>query len=217
MSLHEASQPNPWLSIPWEDYEGHMSHPAVKQSPFLSEIFHDALHNYKPETVAILGCATGNGFEHIDPVVSKRVTAVDLNPEYLDIVQNRFGSKIPGLHCICQDVVKCELEARSYDLIHCALIFEYLDPSPLIEKISLWVRHKGILVVVLQLPSPKSGSVTRTEFKSLKRLEPIMKLIEPEYLKRQCFDAGFVEIRAYVETLVSGKAFFIGHYRKLDD
>jgi hypothetical protein len=73
------------------------------------------------------------------------------------------------------------------------------------------------LVVVLQLPSPKSGSVTRTEFKSLKRLEPIMKLIEPEYLKRQCFDAGFVEIRAYVETLVSGKAFFIGHYRKLDD
>ncbi len=215
MTQQEELVPNPWLSIPWEDYEGHMAHPAVKQSQFLSEVFRDALRKYMPETIAILGCATGNGFEHIDPCVNKRVVAVDINPRYLDILQDRFQSLIPGLECICADVVTCELEAELYDLVHCALIFEYLEPGSLIEKINLCLRKDGILVVVLQLPSPKSGRVTKTEFKSLKRLEPIMRLVEPEYLKGLLDEAGFVESQAYTKTLETEKEFYIGHYRKL--
>jgi hypothetical protein len=28
----------------------------------------------------VLGCATGNGFEHIDPLVTRRVVEIDINP-----------------------------------------------------------------------------------------------------------------------------------------
>jgi SAM-dependent methyltransferase len=214
MPQHEASKLSPWLTIPWEDYEGHMSHPTVKQSQFLSEVFCEILDQYEPESIAVLGCSTGNGFEHIDPDVCSRVTAVDINPNYLKILQDRFQSKIPGLECICQDVAICELEESSYDLIHCALLFEYLEPQRLIEKIKLWLCRCGVLTVVLQLPSLKSGRVTETEFTSLKRLEPIMRLVEPAYLKMLLDEIGFVESQAYTETLESMKEFHIGHYRK---
>jgi SAM-dependent methyltransferase len=215
MPRHEAPEPNPWLTIPWQDYEGHMSHPAVKQSQFLSAVFHDAIRNYEPESLVALGCATGNGFEYIDPNVCKRVVAVDINHKYLDVLQDRFRSLIPGLECICDDVVACELETGGYDLAHCALIFEYLEPRNLINKIKHWLRQGGVLVVVLQLPSPKSGRVTKTQFKSLKRLETIMRLVEPGHLKRLLDEVGFVERLAYTETLESMKEFYVGHYRKL--
>jgi len=215
MPQHEAPKLNPWLTIPWQDYEGHMAHPSVKQSQFLSGVFRDAIHEYEPESLVALGCATGNGFEHIDPNVNKRVVAVDINRKYLDILQDRFQALVPSLECICGDVVTCELEAGGYDLAHCALIFEYLEPRSLINKIKCWLRQGGVLVVVLQLPSQKSGRVTKTQFKSLKRLETIMRLVEPEYLGMLLNEAGFVETQGYVETLESMKEFYIGHYRKL--
>jgi SAM-dependent methyltransferase len=215
MPQYETPKPNPWLAIPWQDYEGHMSHPAVKQSQFLSEVFGDAIHKYEPESLVALGCATGNGFEHIDPNVSKRVVAVDINHKYLDILKDRFQSLIPGLECICDDVVTCELEAKGYDLVHCALIFEYLEPRSLINKIKRWLRQGGVLVVVLQLPSLNSRRVTKTQFKSLQRLETIMRLIEPEHLRRLLDAVGFVESQAYTETLESMKEFYVGYYRRL--
>jgi hypothetical protein len=110
--------------------------------------------------------------------------------------------------------VACDLKIGSYDLVHCALIFEYLNPSILIEKIRMWLRMEGILVVVLQLPSVNLGNVSHTEFRSLEMLNPIMKLVDPEYLKLVVEESGFMEIRTYRETLPSTKEFFIGHYRK---
>lgn len=214
MAQANGKAPNPWLTIPWEDYEGHMAHPTVGQTQFLSNVFRQALHQFQPESIAVFGCATGNGFEHIDPDVCSRVTAVDINPGYLDILQDRFQPTIPGLECICEDVVTCDLKIGAYDLVHCALIFEYLEPRILIEKIRIWLRVGGILVVVLQLPSAKVGNVSPTEFRSLERLNPIMKLVDPEYLKKVLEESGFGEIRAFRETLPSAKEFFIGHYRK---
>lgn len=153
---------NPWLDIPWQDYEGHMAHTNVRQSQFLSDVFRGVLREYKPNSIAVLGCATGNGFEHLDPAVIHRVTAVDINPYYLEILNMRFGSEISGLELICDDLATCELEAEAYDLVYCALIFEYLEPRSIIEKIALWLRPHGKFVVVLQLPSKKQGKISET-------------------------------------------------------
>jgi hypothetical protein len=56
---------NPWLSIPAADYEAHMADPAVRQTPFLDAVFARALAAHRPQTVAILGCATGTGLGHL--------------------------------------------------------------------------------------------------------------------------------------------------------
>ena len=74
---------NPWLSIPIDDYEGHMGSPAVAQLQPLSELFAGVLASSRPKSLAVFGCAAGNGFEHIDPSITERVVGVDINPAYL--------------------------------------------------------------------------------------------------------------------------------------
>jgi SAM-dependent methyltransferase len=205
---------NPWLTIPWEDYEGHMSSSNVRQSQFLSDVFRKVLAQYRPLSVAVLGCATGNGFEYIDPDATRKVTGVDINPHYLEVLRSRFGSTLSGLDLICADLVACDLEGEAYDLVHCALVLEYLDPGTVIQKAATWLRSQGILVVVLQLPSEKMSKVSETRYKSLERLSPIMNLFEPEELRDLATGAGLAEVESCKEVLQSGKEFFIGHYRK---
>jgi hypothetical protein len=52
---------NPWLDIPLTDYEGHMSLPSVDQARFLADRFGELVERYTPKSIAIIGCAGGNG------------------------------------------------------------------------------------------------------------------------------------------------------------
>jgi ubiquinone/menaquinone biosynthesis C-methylase UbiE len=205
---------NPWLSIPWEDYEGHMADPGVRQTQFLSEVFRKVLNQYRPHSVAVLGCATGSGFEHIDPGVTRKVTGIDINPHYLEVLRSRFASTLSGVDLICADLAACDLEREAYDLVHCALVLEYLEPSTVIQKAAAWLRPQGILVVVLQLPSEKVSKVSKTKYRSLERLAPIMKLFGPEVIQSLAIGVGLVETEACKVILQSQKEFYIGHYRK---
>jgi hypothetical protein len=71
---------NPWLSIPAADYEAHMASPEVGQLQFLNAVFKETLARQRPKSLLVPGCATGNGFEHIDFTVTRRIVAVDINP-----------------------------------------------------------------------------------------------------------------------------------------
>ena len=81
---------NPWLKIPAEEYEDHLSDPGVGQSRFLEKMFCKAM--------ALLGCAAGNGLDHIHPERTEKITAVDINSRYLGILDKRFASKIKVEH-----------------------------------------------------------------------------------------------------------------------
>jgi hypothetical protein len=48
---------NPWLSLPLEDYEGHMNSPEVWQLGVLCDLFAEALAICRPASIAILGVA----------------------------------------------------------------------------------------------------------------------------------------------------------------
>ena len=54
---------NPWLTIPLADYEAHMALPQVGQARLLADLFAAELRVGSPSSVAVLGCAGGNGFE----------------------------------------------------------------------------------------------------------------------------------------------------------
>lgn len=190
-----------------------MSSPSVKQAQFLNRIFKEALTAYAPRSVAVPGCATGNGFEHIDSAITEQVTGIDINPEYLEALHSRFCNSLPGLELVCSDLCACKFQTGTFDLIYCALVFEYLDPAVLMKKAAGWLNEGGTVLVVLQLPSEKTGKVSETPYKSLKRLEPIMKLVEPDLIRRAAAESGLTETTTHTETLESGKVFFIGHYR----
>ncbi|MDD4857293.1 MAG: class I SAM-dependent methyltransferase [Candidatus Krumholzibacteria bacterium] len=206
-------QPNPWLSIPAIDYEGHMGDPKVLQLQFLSRIFGELIDEFEPESLVVLGCATGNGFERIRPERIRRLIGVDINREYLDVCRKRHAARIPVMELVCGDAASFEPEPASIDFIHAALILEYVDPETIIEKASQWLKSRGILAVVLQLPAREGGNVSETGFESLKRLEPVIRLVDPLLLSGLCRRHGFKEERSGSSKLDSGKEFYIGVYR----
>lgn len=109
-AVQNRSMSSPWLAIPLEDYEGHISSVGVQQLTALAELFKDTLDTYVPESVALLGVAGGNGLEHIDCAVTKRILGVDINHMYLDVVQQRFGT-LPGL-----ELHRCDLAEGNLSL-----------------------------------------------------------------------------------------------------
>jgi ubiquinone/menaquinone biosynthesis C-methylase UbiE len=211
--MSDEGRPNPWLSIPAREYEGHMGSPSVGQLRFLSDVFARLLVELEPESLAVLGCATGNGFEHIRPDRTRRVVGIDINSEYLEVSRMRFADRIPGLELICSDIASCELQRESMDLVHAALVLEYVDPATVVEKASRWLRPGGVLSVVLQLPGESRDKVSETPFASLKSLESVMELVDPMRLQELAWKCGLSDSRSNTVSLESGKSFFMGMYR----
>ncbi|HSG27695.1 MAG TPA: class I SAM-dependent methyltransferase [Candidatus Krumholzibacterium sp.] len=205
---------NPWLKIPASDYEGHMESPEVRQAQMLSRIFTEALEKHDSSTIALLGCATGNGLDSIRKGRTARVTAVDINPGYLAVLRERYEGVVEGLETIEADLEECVLDKSAYSLVFAGLIFEYLDPEGLLRRIAEWLSPAGILVSVLQMSATGTDKVTATGFESLRLLAPVMKLVRPCQFRAMACGAGLSEVDVSTVTLDSGKSFFIGVYRK---
>jgi hypothetical protein len=82
---------NPWLDIADADYVGHMSSPAVRQRPALSRLMGDVLESVRPRTMLVLGGATGNGLERIDPAVTSHLRRQAASPPLCAHEQRLIG------------------------------------------------------------------------------------------------------------------------------
>jgi len=199
--------------VPAADYEGHMGSPGVRQLEFLSRVFGELVREFDPESLLLLGCATGNGLERIESGRLRRLVGLDINPEYLEICRERHGKRLPGLELVRADFASFEAGTASFDFVHAALFFEYVDSESAMRKISRWLKPGGILAVVLQLPHGSGGNVSETEFEGVKVLEAAIRLVDPDVLRRLARRFGFSEARFSRERLASGKEFFTGVYR----
>ncbi len=207
---------NPWLSIPAADYEGHMGAAGVGQLAPLAEIFARVYAAVRPASVAVLGCATGNGLEAIDPALTPRIVGVDINPEYLAVARRRHARLGAALDLRCADLFACDLGAEAFALVHAALIFEHLDPTALAARIAGWLAPGGTCAVVLQLArgDGTAAAVSPTGYTSLQSLSGTMRLLAPEALRRSFAPHGLDESRAWEVPLPDGKAFHVGLYRR---
>ncbi len=182
------------------------------QLPVLSSLFKESYERYRPATAAILGCATGNGLEHIDPAVTNRVIALDLNPDYLEIAHRRHSQalgKVLQLHC--QPVEEWQ-EAGTVDLIWAALLFEYGEPGTMLLRMARALRPCGRLSVALQLPAV-TPAITPTPYTSLNQLQEIMRLVPPQELLSAAAEHGLELIRSREQSLPNGKRFWVGLLR----
>jgi len=205
---------NPWLAIPAEDYEAHMASPEVGQLQVLSQLFETVLEEHRPESLAVLGCSTGNGFEHIDPGTTQRVVGIDINPSYLGVARTRFLGSLPMLELLEQDFTSAAFAIHPVSLIFAALVFEYVDVGEAVRNISRSLTPGGVLVAALQLPSPTSTPVTKTRFESLEALAPIMNLVSPEEFSLVCSENGLRAVRQTRLPLEQGKGLHVGFYEK---
>jgi len=191
-----------------------MALPEVGQAQALSKLMASALKEYTPMSLAVVGCTTGNGFEHIDGAHTRRVVGIDINPAYLEILESRFSDEIPGLELIEADVTAAEFSIEPVSMVFAGLLFEYVDVSIALRSIARCLVPEGILSAVLQLPSAESAPVTTTRYKSLELLSPIMNLVAPDEFSDMCGNVGLKIIDCGTIPLKKGKAFFAGFYRK---
>lgn len=208
------SMPNPWLEIPPDDYLGHMASPEVGQHQALNRILRDVLMRVRPGSVLALGCSTGNGLEHTDPSVTARVVGVDVNPVYLARLRQRFPRPAFTLETHSADLAAYEFEPGAFDLVHAALVFEYVEWPRLLGRVAPALRAAGVLSVVLQVPSSSSPAVTPTAFTSLRSLESIFRFIVPDVLVAEAAARGLAVESRRTEPLPSGKAFEVLRFAK---
>jgi SAM-dependent methyltransferase len=200
---------NPWLSIPLEDYEGHMDSAEVQQLTVLAELFKCALDRCLPESVAVLGVAGGNGLEQIDSARTKRIVGVDINQRYLDEVQQRFGMLV-GLELHCRDLANSDLSLPTVALVHAALIFEHVGLGLALENALSLVAPGGRLSVVLQLPSEEEEGVASTSYTSMQALKQDFALIDINEFQRLLGHKGFQLVEQESRYLPAGKALWLG-------
>jgi hypothetical protein len=204
---------SPWLAVPLADYEGHMSAPEVGQYSVLSTMFAGALAVCRPASVAVVGIAGGNGLEHIDSDVTRRVVGIDINAQYLDEVSQRF-SALPGLELHCADMNGAMPAVEPVDLVHAALIFEHAGTGRCLDNTLALVGPAGWLCAVLQLPSEAAPGVAQTRFVSIRGLSPHFAFVDPAWFVAAVCAAGFDLTREWKYSVPAGKAFWMGLFRR---
>ncbi len=204
---------NPWLTIPATDYEGHMGTAGVDQLGPLRTILADVYAQVRPARLAVLGCGPGNGLDVIDPARTRRFVGVDLNPDYLALAERRHPRLAGVAAWTCADIGQSDLEAAGFDLIHAALLFEYVDPAPLLPRIAGWLAPGGVLSVVSQLPGG-DAKISETGFSSLGKLAGLMQLVPPDRLRALAASAGLTEVSSKQVPLAREKFFSAATFAK---
>jgi SAM-dependent methyltransferase len=201
--------PNPWTIVPALDYERHMGPEGVDQLAPLSAIFQESYLAAQPDRLLLLGCSTGNGLEHVDLAATKRIVGVDVNLQYLAVARQRFFHLGARLELYCQEAERFRATPGSFDLVHAALLFEYLHPEVLVRRISEWLAGGGTCSVVLQLPGGRGPSAPT---KTMQLIERAMKLVPPEELTQLFEHYGLPRKRSRTVPLPHGKSFWVAAF-----
>jgi len=210
---------NPWLDIPLAAYEAHMASPEVVQAQMVGAALAELLQTLRPRSLAVIGCAGGNGFERIDGRQTTRVVGVDINPAYLAEARRRFDGAFAELELCCADVGAGadELVFAPVDLIFAALIFEYVDARVVLPRLAARLSPGGLLAVLLQLPALGVPEITRTSHTCLAALAPVMRLVDPEAIADAARPAGLAQSGKRRIDLPTGKSFQLLRFLPVPD
>lgn len=199
---------NPWLSVDLSDYVNHMSSPEVGQYQMINECFEATLRKFEPRRIFVPGCTTGNGFEHISWQKVERVTALDVNPDFLKVLREKFPVQ-EKLEIIAEDFNLFRGKDREYDLIFAALFFEYVEIKPALTKFREMMHDSSLLFSIIQLPGEGQSKVSKSKYKSLEALAPYITLTTAEEFVRELNDADLQITLSTKKTLANGKTFLL--------
>jgi cyclopropane fatty-acyl-phospholipid synthase-like methyltransferase len=200
---------SPWLSIPLAEYEGHMALLEIGQAQMLAGELEFAVRRHSPKSIAIIGCAGGNGLDRLVESGIERIVGIDINPAYVEMVSRRFRSRISGLELHIADIQSALPQIASVDLVFAALILEYVDVAMTMRSLQTLCAPDGALVVILQAAGQNVEKTSPSPYKSIQLLAPAMRLLDVDDVKQQAVAAGFSLASSRVVSLRSGKDFVI--------
>lgn len=202
---------NPWLHIPLEDYEQHMSHQLVGQSTLLNALTKKYLDEIKPETVIFLGIAGGNGLEHIDNQITQSVYGIDINQDYLDTAFKRYKKTIPSLQLMNLDIAQQSERICQADFIWAALVLEYTGIDKALTFCTNNIRKGGHLIISIQSNNNKQ-SVSPTGIESVKKAGDIFSMVDPEELLSKAAEYRYKLVGKEENFLPNGKSIITCHF-----
>ena len=199
---------NPWLDVDLSDYVNHMSSPEVGQYQMINECFRTSLSKFEPVNIFVPGCTIGNGFEYINWQKVEKVTALDVNPDFLKVLRERFPSE-ERLEIISNDFNSFQVNNRKFDLIFAALFFEYVDIKSALFKFRKMMNKSSVLFSIIQLPDGGQSKVSKSKYKSLEMLDPYITLISREEFVKEISYSGLKLVSSTKKTLINGKSFLL--------
>lgn len=203
---------NPWLQIPAADYDAHMV--QVGQAEALRRIFIELYGEIRPRRLLVLGCTTGKDIGLIDPSITARAVGVDVNAEYLEIARKELELLGGVVELVQGDVVEIDLGNATFDLVHAALILEYVDRPRLFDRIRGWLGESGVCSVVSQEPSLNLPAVSVTRYTSLNVLDGRMSIVAAEQVVADARGAGLAVVTQRRYPLSSGKIFSLSTFAR---
>lgn len=183
-----------------------MALPTVGQSQLIADELEALVRTHAPASVAVMGCAGGNGFDRLRGL---RVVGVDINPAYIEQARGRYA----GAELYVADIESPELLFEPVDLLYVALVLEYVDTGRAMRTLRRHCKRGSVLAVLAQLPHETLAHVSPSPYTSLQKLEPGMQLVALEVIQGQARQAGFVLERSRVVGATGGKNFSVLEFR----
>ena len=206
---------NPWEKIDLEVYEKHMSHDNVYQLQKLNEIMKEQFQDNKHENVGVLGVAGGNGLNNIDISNVRKVFAIDVNREYLNVCRERYDYMGEILETICRDINDKEFSFPKTDLIVCNLIIEYIGEEQFVAIVERNKENIKLISCVIQ-DNEKNSFVSDSEYSS--HFTPIASInhdINDNKLKNLFAKIGFNCVKTKNYNLPNNKSFIRMDFKKV--
>jgi Methyltransferase domain len=205
---------NPWEKISLSDYEGHMALPTVGQATMIVNELLSSVDELKPKSLAILGCAGGNGLDELSTYSFDRLVCVDINASYVSELESRYVRRIENLECHVCEVERLKIPGH-LDLVFGALIFEYTRQDEALAAVEELLTEGGWFIALIQMPASDVATVSPSPYsKALSVVIGFFRYVSPSNFICSAEKKGLKFISQQPIMLASGKMFMVLKFRK---
>ena len=196
---------NPWEDISLSDYENHMSLDSVHQLQAMNSIMKEQFDAYPVDTAMVLGIAGGNGLEHVRKDKYQTVYGVDINSDYLKVVEERYSELAGVLKCLKIDLINEADKLPGAQLVIANLLVEYIGYDAF-QMAMMRVRPLYISCVI-QINTDEACWVSESPFlHAFDGLDSVHCQMEETALADSLEKIGYKKILSESNPLPNGKA-----------
>ena len=194
---------NPWEEISLSVYENHMKLNSIMQLQNMNQMMKNQIGAYPVASVMILGIAGGNGLEHIDKNKFQKVYGVDINAEYLTVVEERYSDLSDILECIQLNIMEEADRLPKAELLVANLLIEYIGYD-CFQKTVKQVQPKYVSCII-QINVDDSWVSDSPYIHAFDDLDKVHHQMEENSLVQILKDIGYNRIAQIEKPLPNGK------------
>ena len=206
---------NPWEEINLDDYEKHMSLDSVMQLQTMNRIMKAQFGDYPVVSAMVLGVAGGNGLEHIDPDKYQTVYGIDINDEYLRVVEKRYADLSGILKCLRVDLINESNNLPYAELVIANLLIEYIGYD-VFKRVITNIAPQYVSCVI-QINTDSRQWVSDSPYiHAFERLDEVHHQMDEIELETAMKEIRYSKIFCQKESLPNGKALVRIDFKKTD-